>query len=96
MLNGETTVSVIIPCYNCALLVEETLASLLKQTYKNFEVICVNDGSTDDTLSVLERYLNIADFDLKIISQKNSGVSKARNRGIDEATGKYVLFLDSV
>ncbi len=88
-------ISIIIPCYNCASLIVETLNSLSKQTFKCFEVICVNDGSTDNTLLVLEQYAANDDLDLRIITQENGGVSKARNRGIDEAMGKYILFLDS-
>lgn len=90
-----TNVSVIIPCYNCELLVGETLKSLEKQTYRDFEVICVNDGSTDNTLAVLTGWKDAALLDMQIIDQKNGGVSSARNAGIKAAKGKYILFLDS-
>ena len=88
-------VSIIIPCYNCASLVEETLESLRKQTCQDFEVICVNDGSKDDTLSVLERWKENNGVDMQIISQPNGGVSRARNAGIQAAKGEYLLFLDA-
>ena len=88
-------VSVIIPCYNCANLVEETLESLRNQTCRDFEIICVNDGSTDDTLAVLERWKECNGLDMQIISQPNGGVSRARNAGIQAAQGEYLLFLDA-
>lgn len=88
-------ISVIIPCYNCSLFVGETLQSLEEQTYKDFEVICVNDGSTDDTLVILENIKKNNSLNLIIINQINSGVSVARNHGIEAAKGKYVVFLDS-
>ena len=88
------TVSIIMPCYNCGTLIDETMQSLQNQTYQNFEVICVNDGSTDNTLSVLEKWQQKG-MNIKIINQTNGGVSVARNRGIKEVIGKYVLFLDS-
>ena len=95
MSSIEKNVSIIIPCYNCATYIKETLDSLAKQTYKDFEVICINDGSTDDTLQILESYAAYSNLDIKIITQKNGGVSKARNCGIEVANGKYISFLDS-
>lgn len=95
MSSSDKLVSIIIPCYNSAALIEETLDSLARQTFKDFEVICVNDGSKDNTLAVLTQYAERGTLQLKVISKENGGVSKARNRGIDEAQGKYILFLDS-
>lgn len=69
--------------------------SLAKQTCKDFEVICVNDGSTDETLSVLEEWKAKGEFDMKIVDKPNGGVSSARNAGIYAADGEYLLFLDS-
>ena len=89
-------ISVIIPCYNCQEYVEETLNSLAKQTYKDFEVVCVNDGSTDNTLSILQAWQAQNLFDMQIISKENGGVSRARNAGIQAAKGEFLLFLDSV
>ncbi len=92
--NRERKVTVIIPCYNCESLVGETLQSLCNQTYKNFEVICVNDGSVDNTLEVLKEWQQ-KELCIHIIDQPNSGVSAARNRAIREVVSKYILFLDA-
>lgn len=91
----NTKISIIIPCYNCAKLVGETLQSLYNQTYKIFEVVMVNDGSTDNTLEVLSKWQREGCLDIKIVNQQNLGVSAARNHGIAEASGDYILFLDS-
>lgn len=85
----------IIPCYNCEALVGETLDSLVNQTYRDFEVICVNDGSTDGTRSVLEAWRDKGVLSIQIINKENGGVSSARNAGIEAAEGAYLLFLDS-
>lgn len=89
------SVSIIIPCYNCQNYIDETLECLVKQTYQKFEVICINDGSTDETLVKLQQWLNRNVLNLRVINQENGGVSCARNRGIQEACGKYLLFLDA-
>lgn len=88
-------ISVIIPCYNAEIWLNSALRSLKHQIFKDFEVICVDDGSTDGTLSVLEKWKKCAELDINIISQKNSGVSKARNVGIEAAKGEYIVFLDA-
>lgn len=88
-------ISVIIPCYNCSATIDETLDSLQKQTYKDFEVVCVNDGSTDETKEVLECWKTVGTLNLTIIDKENGGVSSARNQGIEEAKGEYILFLDA-
>jgi glycosyltransferase involved in cell wall biosynthesis len=88
-------VSVIIPCYNADELIEETFRSLENQSYNNFEVVCINDGSTDNTLSKIKAFKKRALFPIKMIDKKNGGVSSARNVGIREAQGEYILFLDS-
>lgn len=84
--------SIIIPLYNKEKSIGHTVASILSQNYENFEIIIVNDGSTDNSLNIVQ---NFADKRLKIISQRNSGVSAARNRGIEEARGTYLYFLDA-
>lgn len=89
------SVSVIIPCYNCAAFIGETLQSLTEQTCQDFEVICVNDGSKDETLSILEHWQKQGAFEMRIIDKPNGGVSSARNAGIRAAQGKYLLFLDA-
>lgn len=91
---NDCIASVIIPCYNCAKYIEETLFSLECQSNRAFEVICVNDGSKDNTLEILEKWQQKSSLDIRIFSQENSGVSSARNQGIQLAKGKYILFLD--
>ena len=87
-------VSVIIPCYNSAEWITKCLNSIPKQD--NIEIICINDGSTDETSEILKSYKKMCYKDLKIISYKNNkGVSYARNQGIEQAQGEYLLTLDS-
>lgn len=88
-------ISVIIPCFNCSKYIGETLESLENQVFKNFVVICVNDGSTDNTLDILREWEAKGTLDIKIISQENGGVSKARNEGIKASNTKYIAFCDS-
>lgn len=91
MSSGEPQlVSVIIPSYNHAGFVGGTIESVLGQTHRRYEIIVVDDGSTDNSLEVIARYPG-----LHCISQKNQGVAAARNRGLRESTGDYVVFLDS-
>ncbi|MFA5145949.1 MAG: glycosyltransferase [Candidatus Omnitrophota bacterium] len=88
-------VSVIIPAYNCARYISEALDSVFYQTYRDFEVIVIDDGSTDGTIDILKKYAAEHPGKMSCIYQKNSGPGKARNRGIKEARGEYVAFLDS-
>jgi len=85
--------SVIIPCYNVAESVLPTLKSVGAQTIRDFEVIAVDDGSTDDTAGVLQAFE--ADFPMRIVSQENKGLGGARNAGIAEARGDFLAFLDA-
>ena len=85
------TVSIIIPTYNRAGLISECIESVLRQTYKDFEIIVVDDGSDDNTEDILKVFKDT----IKYIRQENAGVSAARNRGIRESSGRYVAFLDS-
>lgn len=87
-------VSIIIPVYNAENYIDLAISSVLNQTYKNIEIIVVNDGSTDNTNKMLAHWKNI-DNRIKIINIKNNGVSNARNVGIKEATGDLLFFLDS-
>ncbi|MGM0883313.1 MAG: glycosyltransferase family 2 protein [Bacillota bacterium] len=87
-------ITIIIPVYNRENNITLALNSLLKQTYKNFEVIIIDDGSTDNSHETIKRYTSV-DSRFKYYFQYNSGVSAARNKGIREATGKYITFLDS-
>ena len=88
------TVTVVIPIYNVEKYLEQCLDSVINQTYKDIEIICINDGSTDNSITNLEKYA-LSDNRIKIISQTNQGISAARNAGIKVATGKYITFLDS-
>lgn len=92
---SKPLVSVVIPCYNCADFIEETLESLENQTFGDFEVVCINDGSTDRTLEILRAWERKGTLYMRIIDQPNGGGSKARNRGVEEACGKYIMFLDA-
>lgn len=85
--------SVIIPVYNKEIFLDKCLNSLLKQTFTDFEIICVNDGSTDSSLKILQEYAD-RDSRIKIISQKNKGRSGARNTGIKNAGGEWITFID--
>lgn len=87
-------VSVIIPVYNVEQYLKECLDSVLNQTYCDYEIIVVNDGSTDGSINILSDYANI-NQKVKVITTKNQGQSIARNVGIDIATGDYIIFLDS-
>ncbi|MCG9970424.1 glycosyltransferase family 2 protein [Christiangramia crocea] len=87
------TFSIIIPTYNHGDKISRAVNSLLKQSFENWELIIVDDGSTDHTSEVVTEFQN--DPRIRYVYQKNSGVSMARNRGIDCAQGEYVLFLDS-
>ncbi len=88
-------VSVIVPVYNRGNLVSETIDSILSQTYKNFEIILINDGSSDDSLSILAAYERRFPEKIRVIDQKNQGQIIARNNGIKVARGQYIAFLDS-
>ena len=87
-------VSVIIPMYNVRPYIEDCLLSLKRQTFGDFEALCVDDGSTDGTLEAA-RKAGGDDARFSFLSQANAGQSAARNAGIARATGKYVVFLDS-
>ena len=86
--------SIIIPVYNMEQYLGECLDSVIGQTYKNLEIICVNDGSKDSSLDILKEYEK-KDNRIKIIDKENDGVSMARNDGISVATGDYIIFVDS-
>jgi glycosyltransferase involved in cell wall biosynthesis len=86
-------ISVIMPAYNCEKYIIDAIESVLAQTYKNFEIIVIDDGSTDNTREVLRKY--IENGTIRYTYQKNAGVSTARNTGIRQAEGDLIAFLDS-
>ena len=86
--------SIIIPVYNASSTLSRCLDSVLCQNFQDFEVICIDDGSTDLSWSILGQYV-LKDARIKCFSQLNAGPSVARNKGLDEASGKYVLFVDA-
>ena len=85
-------VSVIIPAYNAEATILETVTSVLAQAYSNFELIIINDGSSDRTVDLLQ---NIVDSRIKIFSYENAGLSTARNRGVKRSQGEFISFLDA-
>lgn len=87
-------ISIIIPVFNDAELISRAIDSIIKQTISNIEIVCINDGSTDDSLDVLQSLKEKHHF-IKVLSQVNQGSGKARNFGIDESEGEYIAFLDA-
>ena len=85
-------ISVVIPLYNKESLIGKTIKAILNQSYQDFEIVVVNDGSTDNSVVEVEKF---QDLRIRIINQHNSGVSAARNRGIQEAKGEFIAFLDA-
>lgn len=85
-------ISVVIPLYNKAHTIVKTLNTVINQVYKDFEIIIVNDGSTDNGVKVIQEHFT--DNRIRIINQENSGVSAARNRGVEESKGEWIAFLD--
>ena len=90
----EELISVIIPVYNVEKYLKECLDSVINQTYKNIEIILVNDGSTDNSRDICESYAKL-DNRIKVINKENAGVSSARNRGVEEAKGEWITFIDA-
>ena len=87
-------ISVIVPCYNQAHFLDETLNSILNQSYTNWECIIVNDGSPDNTENIAKKWMK-KDQRFKYISKENGGLSSARNHGLKVAKGDFIQFLDS-
>lgn len=88
-------VSVIVPVYNAKDYLGETLESIFKQTYKNIEIICIDDMSTDGSRDLIANYAQKHDNIVPLLLEKNGGVANARNKGIEVARGRYIAFLDS-
>ena len=87
-------ITVIIPVYNSENTIFNTLLSIKNQTYENFEVLIINDGSTDSSLDIIKKICK-SDNRFKYFDIANNGVSNARNIGLDNANGKYIIFIDS-
>ena len=87
----EEKISVIVPIYNEELYLDRCLKSIINNTYRNLEIICINDGSTDTSLNILESYKE-NDSRIIVISQENRGLSSVRNKGLEIATGEYISF----
>jgi glycosyltransferase involved in cell wall biosynthesis len=91
---NEPLVSVIVPVYNAEEYISECLDSILRQSYSPLEIVVVDDGSTDHSLSIIQRYAG-EDQRIKVFSQSNSGPAKSRNFGLDHSSGDFIMFVDS-
>lgn len=87
-------VSVIVPVYNVEAYINRTLESICGQTYRNLEILLIDDGSSDGSLTCCEKWAE-KDGRIKLYHQENAGVATARNRGLEEATGDYIMFMDA-
>lgn len=87
-------VTVVIPIYNVERFLKEAIDSAINQTYKNIEIILVDDGSTDNSGNICDEYVKL-DNRIKVIHKENGGLSTARNAALEVYTGKYIMFLDS-
>ena len=87
-------ISIVVPVYNVEMYLNDCIESLINQSYKNIEIILVNDGSTDTSKSICEKYVNI-DSRIRVINKENQGLGLARNTGIEYCNGEYVTFIDS-
>ena len=88
-------ISIIMPAYNAALYIKEAITSVLNQTYQDWELIIIDDHSTDETTHLIEHFSEMDSRILYIINKTNLGVAAARNKGISIATGEWIAFLDS-
>lgn len=86
-------ISILVPVYNVEKYISKCIKSILEQSFKNFELILVNDGSTDKSLDICKKF-ELIDSRIRIINKKNGGLSSARNTGIENAKGKYIIFID--
>lgn len=93
-MNQLPCISVIIPAYNAEKYIEKCIQSIIKQDYRDFEIIIVNDGSTDDTKAICEKYVKL-DNRIKLVNTENRGAGSARNTGISKASGRYISFIDA-
>ena len=94
MKNQKSLVSIIMPVYNCGDRLRRSVDSILRQTYKNLQLILIDDGSKDDSPSICDQYAQ-KDSRVEVIHQRNAGVSAARNCGLEQTRGEYVAFVDA-
>ena len=87
-------IGIVVPIYNVYDYLDRNLESLMKQTYKDIEVLCINDGSTDKSQEIIDKYVNL-DSRFKAFIKKNGGLSDARNYGLKYVDSEYVMFIDS-
>ena len=90
-MNSKPLVSVIIPCFNSELFIQDCVESVLQQTYENIEIFLIDDGSTDESLSKIDQFSG----KIMILKKENQGAASARNLGIRNSNGRYIAFLDS-
>lgn len=88
-------VSIVIPLFNCENTIKETILSIENATFKNLEVILVDDGSTDQSVNVVENIISNSNLDMQLFVKENEGPSKTRNFGVTKAKGKFIVFIDS-
>ena len=93
-MSQKIKVSIIVPVYNVEKYLKRCLDSITNQTLKELEIICINDGSTDNSLKILKQYAH-KDKRISIINKQNEGLSVARNTGMEAASGEYIGFVDS-
>ena len=94
MINDKTMISIIMPVYNCEKYVSEAIESVCNQSYKNWELLIVDDGSIDHTSIIVDDYVK-KDSRIRVFHKENEGVSRARNNALDKISGQYVTFIDS-
>lgn len=87
-------ISVIVPIFKTGVYLRRCLESIVNNTYQNLEIICINDGSPDNSGEILEEYQKL-DLRIVVVNQKNKGISAARNVGMNIATGEFIAFIDS-
>lgn len=93
-MEAQPLITVIVPVYNVEKYLRRCLDSIIRQTYQNLEILCIDDGSIDNSGEICEQYA-ARDARIKVIHQENQGLSTARNRGLDAAEGEYIAFVDS-
>lgn len=91
----KALISIVIPVYNAEKYISNTIKSLFNQTYKNFEVVIIDDGSSDNSMQIVDKEMKQKDISYTIIHQMNQGLGKARNVGYENASGEWILFLDA-